>query len=48
MELLRARGHTLQQVADELNQAGYRTRRGRTFHPTTVQRLLLSQSKHTG
>ena len=39
-ELLRARGHTLQQVADELNQAGYRTRRGRTFHPTTVQRLL--------
>ena len=39
-ELLRAKGHTLQQVADELNQAGYRTRRGRTFHPTTVQRLL--------
>jgi len=39
-ELLRAKGHTLQQVADELNQAGYRTRRGRAFHPTTVQRLL--------
>ena len=39
-ELLRAQGHTLQQVANELNQAGYRTRRGRTFHPTTVQRLL--------
>ncbi|SFQ79478.1 recombinase family protein [Hymenobacter arizonensis] len=38
--LLRAQGHTLQQVADELNQAGYRTRRGRAFHPTTVQRLL--------
>ena len=43
VELLRAKGHTLQQVADELNQAGYRTRRGRTFHPTTVQRLLPSQ-----
>ena len=39
-ELLRGQGHTLQQVADELNQAGYRTRRGRTFYPTTVQRLL--------
>ena len=30
-ELLRAKGHTLQQVADELNQAGYRTRRGHLF-----------------
>lgn len=44
-ELLRAKGHTLQQVADELNQAGYRTRRGRAFNPTTVQRLLPVQSK---
>ena len=33
--LLQAKGHTLQQVADELNQARYRTRRGRPFHPTT-------------
>jgi len=39
--LLRAQGHTLQQVADELNQAGYRTRRGSSFRATTVQRLLL-------
>ncbi|SMB99651.1 Resolvase domain [Hymenobacter roseosalivarius DSM 11622] len=38
--LLRAQGHTLQQVADELNQAGYRTRRGKTFQATTVLRLL--------
>ncbi|HEX8657626.1 MAG TPA: recombinase family protein [Hymenobacter sp.] len=47
-ELLRAKGHTLQQVADELNQAGYRTRRGRTFHPTTVQRLLPVQHEQAG
>lgn len=46
-ELLRAKGHTLQQVADELNQAGYRTRRGHTFHPTTVQRLLPIQGEPT-
>jgi len=44
-ELLRAQGYTLQQVADELNQAGYYTRRGRAFHPTTVLRLLPAQSK---
>ena len=47
-ELLRAKGHTLQQVADELNQAGYRTRRGRSFHPTTVQRLLPVQNEQAG
>ena len=33
--------HTLQQVADELSQAGYRPHRGRAFHLTTGQRLLL-------
>jgi DNA invertase Pin-like site-specific DNA recombinase len=38
--LLRAQGHTLWQIAAELNQAGYRTRRGNVFHATTVQRLL--------
>lgn len=43
-ELLRAKGYTLQQVADELNQAGYYTRRGRTFRPTTVLRLLPVQN----
>jgi len=44
-ELLRAKGHTLQQVADGLNQANYRTRRGNQFHATTVQRLLLALPK---
>ena len=39
-ELLRAQGHMLPQIAAELNQAGYRTRRGGVFHPTTVWRLL--------
>jgi DNA invertase Pin-like site-specific DNA recombinase len=39
-ELLRAKGQTLWQIADKLNEAGYRTRRGKEFHATTVQRLL--------
>jgi DNA invertase Pin-like site-specific DNA recombinase len=39
-DLLRAQGETLWQIANRLNAAGYRTRRGGTFHATTVQRLL--------
>jgi DNA invertase Pin-like site-specific DNA recombinase len=39
-ELLRARGQTLWQIAATLNAAGYRTRRGKEFQATTVQRLL--------
>jgi DNA invertase Pin-like site-specific DNA recombinase len=39
-ELLRARGQTLWQIAAKLNEAGYRTRRGKEFQATTVQRLL--------
>ncbi|WP_345075246.1 recombinase family protein, partial [Hymenobacter fastidiosus] len=38
--LLHAQGHTLQQIAHELNEAGYRTRRGKVFFPMTVKRLL--------
>ena len=38
--LLRAQGHSLPQIAQELTAAGYRTRRGGVFHPTTVNRLL--------
>jgi DNA invertase Pin-like site-specific DNA recombinase len=38
--LLHAHGHTLQQIAEELNQGGYRTRRGKLFLPMSVQRLL--------
>ena len=38
--LLRAQGHSLPQIAAELTAAGYRTRRGGAFHPTTVHRLL--------
>ncbi|RYE15378.1 MAG: hypothetical protein EOP45_18540, partial [Sphingobacteriaceae bacterium] len=33
-------GHTLQQIAQELNDGGYRTRRGQLFFPASVQRLL--------
>ncbi|HET9504896.1 MAG TPA: recombinase family protein [Hymenobacter sp.] len=39
-ELLRAKGETLWQIAVKLNDAGYRTRRGKAFQATTVQRLL--------
>ncbi|MBX0293192.1 recombinase family protein [Hymenobacter sp. HSC-4F20] len=38
--LLQAQGHTLQQIATELNDSGYLTRRGHAFYPATVQRLL--------
>ncbi|OUJ69485.1 recombinase family protein [Hymenobacter crusticola] len=38
--LLHAQGYTLYQIAEELNMAGYRTRRGQLFLPMTVHRLL--------
>jgi DNA invertase Pin-like site-specific DNA recombinase len=38
--LLHAQGHTLTQIARELNEAGYLTRRGKQFHLATVSRLL--------
>lgn len=41
VDLLRAQGQTLWQIAHRLNVAGYRTRRGKEFRATTVQRLLL-------
>lgn len=40
--LLRAKQQTLWEIAAALNTAGYRTRRGKAFHATTVHRLLLS------
>ena len=38
--LLRRDGLTLAAIAAELNAHGYRTRRGKKFHKTTVMRLL--------
>ena len=38
--LLIATGATLRAIADQLNRSGYCTRRGKTFHPMGVQRLL--------
>jgi DNA invertase Pin-like site-specific DNA recombinase len=38
--LLQKQGHTLAQIAQELNDGGYRTRRGKLFFPMSVQRLL--------
>jgi DNA invertase Pin-like site-specific DNA recombinase len=43
--LLRAGGATLSNIAAELNAHGYRTRRGKAFHKTTVLRLLESVQK---
>ena len=43
-DLLRAQGQTLWQIAERLNSVGYRTRRGKEFHATTVQRLLAASS----
>jgi len=44
--LLYARGHTLQQIAQELNEGGYRTRRGQLFFPMSVQRLLQRRAQY--
>jgi DNA invertase Pin-like site-specific DNA recombinase len=41
-KLLHATGATLRAIADQLNKSGYHTRRGKTFHPMGVQRLLTS------
>ncbi|RSK38450.1 recombinase family protein [Hymenobacter perfusus] len=38
--LLRQQGHTLQQIAQELTNGDYRTRRGKEFSATAVRRLL--------
>ena len=43
VELLRAKGQTLWQIATQLNEAGYRTRRGKEFQATTVLRLMPTQ-----
>lgn len=43
-ELLRGKGYSLRQIANELNTNGYTTRRGNKFHPATIRYLLLSKS----
>ena len=37
---LRAKGLTLQKIADKLNKMGHRTRRDKEWHPTQVARVL--------
>lgn len=39
-QLYKTNGHTLQQIADKLNEQGYKTTRGNSFRATTVKRLL--------
>jgi DNA invertase Pin-like site-specific DNA recombinase len=38
--LLHAKGQSLQQIVDELNNAGFKTRRGKPFYHSAVQRLI--------
>lgn len=40
--LLQAQGCSLQQIVSELNEAGFKTRRGRPFYHSAVQRLLVA------
>ena len=42
--LLHAKGQSLQQIVDELNDAGFKTRRGKPFYHSAVQRLLFRSS----
>ena len=44
--LLRATGASLRAIADQLNNSGYLTRRGKSFHPMGVQRLLPKQKNN--
>ena len=43
--LLRATGLSLRAIAARLDQSGYRTRRGKAFHPMGVQRLLAREPR---
>ncbi|WP_072144873.1 recombinase family protein [Hymenobacter sp. AT01-02] len=44
--LLRQQGHTLQQIAQELNGGDYRTRRGKEFDATAVRRCCCANNRH--
>ena len=44
-KVLRSEGWTFERIAETLNEAGHRTRRGRPFGATTVRRLLLMESR---
>ena len=43
--LLRATGMSLRAIAEQLNNSGYQTRRGKSFHPMGVHRLLREGGK---
>lgn len=43
--LLRVTGVSLREIATRLNESGYRTRRGKAFHPMGVKRLLPQPSR---
>lgn len=44
----RNQGLTMQEVADKLNEYGFRTRQEREFKPMTVQRILKNESLYKG
>lgn len=45
---LRSKEMTMQQVADQLNTEGFKTRQGRDFKPMTVQRVLKNEDLYRG
>ncbi|MDZ4627236.1 recombinase family protein [Bacillus cereus] len=45
---LRGQGMTMQQIADQLNEEGFKTRQGRDFKPMTVQRVLKNEDLYRG
>lgn len=45
---LREEKMTIQQIADELNKQGFRTRKNKEFKPTTVHRILKNKDMYEG
>ena len=46
--LLREQGLSMNRIAEELNKKGYRTRKNKTFHSTTIQRVLRHKDWYEG
>lgn len=45
---LREAGMTMQEIADKLNEKGFRTRRNKEFKPMTIQRILKNERLYKG
>jgi site-specific DNA recombinase len=45
---LRKKGFSMQKIADKLNELGYKTRKNRSFHAATIQRILKHRDLYEG